>query len=79
MVPPHWPDEQGRPIPIYPWPGCGLEVASRSEASAWRICGAWAGCSSESKLNRCGHGREIIPLSLPAGHVTFVPMREEAK
>ena len=29
MVGPRWPDEQGRPIPTYPCPRCGLEVASR--------------------------------------------------
>jgi hypothetical protein len=34
MVPPRWPDEQGRPIPTYPCPRCGLEVASWFEGSA---------------------------------------------
>jgi len=29
MVPPRWPDEQGLPMPTYPCPRCGREVASR--------------------------------------------------
>ena len=31
MVPPRWPDEQGRPLPTYPCPrpGCGRGVAIR--------------------------------------------------
>jgi hypothetical protein len=31
MVPPIWPDEQGRPLPTYPYPrpGCGREVPVR--------------------------------------------------
>jgi hypothetical protein len=29
MVPPRWPDEQGRSLPTYPCPRCGREVAVR--------------------------------------------------
>jgi len=29
MVPPRWPDKQGGPIPTYPCPRYGLEVALR--------------------------------------------------
>src|SRR6266404_356113 len=31
-------------------------------------------CRVETYVNWCGHGQEIIPLPLPDGRVTFVPV-----
>jgi len=81
MVPPRWPDEQGRPIPTYPCPRCGQEVASRFKNFhvehlrhvGWRIFHA------TTYVNWCGHGQEVIPLPLPDGRVTFVPVIGEAR
>jgi hypothetical protein len=80
MVPPRWPDEQGRPIPTYPCPPCGLEVASRFRGfrvENLRHVG-WQLFRAETYVNWCGHAQEIIPLPLPDGHVTFVPVLGEA-
>ena len=30
-------------------------------------------------VNWCGHGQEIVPLPLPDGRVTFVPVLGEAR
>jgi len=81
MVPPRWPDEQGRPIPTYPCVRCGLEVASRFrgfrvenlEHVGWRLF------QPTSYVNWCGHAQEIIPVPLADGRVTFVPVLGEAR
>jgi hypothetical protein len=67
MVPPRWPDEQGRPIPTYPCPRCGLEVASRFRGfrvENLRHVG-WQLFRAETYVNWCGHAQEIIPLPGP--------------
>ena len=77
-VPPRWPDEHGRPIPTYPCPRCGLEVASRFKdfrvenlkhvgRQLFRI---------ETYVNGCGHGQ---PLLLAYGRMAFVPVLGEAR
>jgi hypothetical protein len=35
--------------------------------------------SSETYVNWCRHGQEVIPFLLPDGHVTFVPVLGEAR
>jgi len=81
MVPPRWPDEQGRPIPTYPCPRCGREVASRFRGfrvEHLRHVG-WQLFMPATYMNWCGHGQEIAPLPLPDGRVTFVPVLGEAR
>ena len=81
MVPPRWPDEQGRPIPTYPCPRCGLEVTSRFRGfrvENLRHVGWWKLFRAKTYVNWCGHAQEIIPLPLPDGRVTFVPVLGEA-
>jgi len=73
MVPPRWPDEQGRPIPTYPWPRCGLEVASRFRGfrvENLRHVG-WQAYRVETYVNWCGHAQEVIPLPREDGLVAF--------
>jgi hypothetical protein len=81
MVPPRWPDEQGRPIPTDPCPRCGLEVASRFKdfrvenlkhvgRQLFRI---------ETYVNGCGHEQEVSPLLLAYGRMAFVPVLGEAR
>ncbi len=80
MVPPRWADEQGRPLPTYPCPRCGREVTVRFTSFrvehlrhvGWRLFNA------ETYVNWCGHGQEMIPVPLPDGRVTFVPVLGEA-
>jgi hypothetical protein len=80
MVPPRWADEHGRPIPTYPCPRCGLEVASRFKGFrvAYLLHVGWQLCRAETYVNWCRHGQEVIPLPLPDGRVTFVPVLGEA-
>jgi len=82
MVPPRWPDEQGRPIPPYPCPRCGLEVASRFRGfrvESLRHVG-WQFFMPATYVNWCGHGQEIIiPFPLPDNRVTFVPVLGEVR
>ena len=78
MVPPRWPDEQGRIIPSYSCPCRGIEVASRFRSfrvENLRHVG-WKLFMPATYLNCCGHGQEIIPFPLPDGRVTFVPVGE---
>jgi hypothetical protein len=80
-VPPRWPDEQGRPLPTYPCPRCGREVAVRFRGfhvATLRHVG-WQLFRAETYVNWCGHGQEIIPMPLPDGRVTFVPVLGEAR
>jgi len=58
MVPPRWPDGQGRLIPTYPCPRCGREVAVRFRASAWSTCDTSAGSSSPRR--RTGTGADTV-------------------
>jgi hypothetical protein len=81
MVPPRWPDEQGHPIRAYPCPRCGLEVASRFRgfrAENLKHVG-WQLFSPATYVNWCEHGQEVIPMPLPDGRVTFVPVLGEAR
>jgi len=76
MVPPRWPDEQGRLIPTYPCRRCGREVPSRFRGfrvENLRRLG-WALFQPTSYVNWCGHAHEIIPMPLADGRVTFVPV-----
>jgi len=50
MVPPRWPDEQGRPIPTYPCPRCGLEVAWRFRGRELDQDSAGSGVGSLTEL-----------------------------
>jgi hypothetical protein len=63
MVPPIWPDEQGRPLPTYPCPrpGCGREVPVRFRGfrvEHLRHLG-WQVYRVESYVNWCGHGQPL--------------------
>jgi hypothetical protein len=81
MVPPRWPDEQGRLLPTYPCPRCGREVAVRFRGfhvADLRHVG-WQLFRAEIYVNWCGHGQEIIPVSFPDGRVTFVPVLGETR
>jgi len=75
------PDEHGRPIPTYPCPRCGLEVASRFKdfrvenlkhvgRQLFRI---------ETYVNGCGHEQAVSPLLLAYGRMAFVPVLGEAR
>ncbi len=81
MVPPRWPDEQGRPLPTYPCPRGGLEVVSRFRG--FRVENlkhvGWALFQPTVVVNWCGHAQEIIALPLADGRVTFVPVLGEAR
>lgn len=81
MVPPRWPDEQGRPVPTYPCARCGREVAVRFRG--FRVENlkhvGWQAYRVEIYVNWCGHGQEVIPFPLPDGRVTFVPVLGEAR
>ena len=81
MVPPRWPDEQGRPLPTYPCPRCGREVASRFRGFRVEILNhvGWALFHPTSYVNWSGHAQEVIPLPLADGRVTFVPVLGEAR
>ena len=79
VVPPRWPDEQGRPIPTYPCPlwsrsGQPIQGVPRREFQPRGV----ALFRPASYVNWCGHAQEIIPLPLPDGRVTFVPVLGEA-
>jgi hypothetical protein len=81
MVPPRWPDEEGRPLPTYPCPRCGREVAHRFRGfrvEHLRHVG-WQLFTPTTYVNWCGHGQEVIPFPLPDGRVTFVPVLGEAR
>lgn len=39
----------------------------------------WRLFTAATYVNWCGHGQEIIPLSMPDGRVTFVPVLGEAR
>jgi hypothetical protein len=65
MIPPRWSDEQGRPIPTYPRPRCGLEVVSRFRGfrvENLRHVG-WQAYRMERCVNWCGHVQEVIPVA----------------
>jgi hypothetical protein len=81
MVSPRWPDEQGRPIPTYPCPRCGLEVASRFKdfrvenlkhvgRQLFRI---------ETYVNGCGPVQAVSPPLLAYGRMAFVPVLGAAR
>jgi hypothetical protein len=81
MVPPIWPDEQGRPLPTYPCPRCGREVAVRFRGfrvEHLRHVG-WQAYRVETYVNWCGHGQEVIPIPRADGLVAFVPVLGEAR
>src|SRR6267378_188428 len=66
MVPPRCPDEQDRPIPTYPCPRCGLEVASRFKdfrVENLKHVGRQL-FRAATYVNWCGHGPEVSPLLL---------------
>jgi hypothetical protein len=76
MVPPRWPDEQGRPIHYLPV----AAVRSGSVASASTTSAMWgATLRAETYVNWCGHAQEVIPFPLEDGRVTFVPVLGEAR
>jgi hypothetical protein len=80
MVPPRWPDEQGRPLPTYPCPRCGREVAVRLRgfrAENLKQVG-WQAYRVESYVNWCGHAQEVIPVLRSDGLVALVPVLGEA-
>jgi len=81
MVPPRWPDEQGRQLPTYPCPRCDREVAARFRG--FRVAHlrhvGWQAYRIERYVNWCGHAQGVIPFPLPDGRVTFVPVLGEAR
>ena len=82
MVPPRWPDEQGRRIhPHLPLPRCGLEVASRfRDFHVENLRGVgWQLFIPATYVNWCGLEQEGIPMPLPDGRATFVPVLGEAR
>jgi hypothetical protein len=80
MVPPRWPDEHGRPLPTYPCPRCGREVAARFRGFRVEHLAhvGWQAYQVASYVNWCGDGQEIIPFPLSDGSVRFVPVVGEA-
>jgi len=59
----------------------GLEVASRFRGfrvENLRHVG-WQLFRAETCVNWCGHGQQVIPLPLPDGRVTFVPVLGETR
>jgi hypothetical protein len=75
---PYWTDGKGRRLPPKPCPKCGANVGPMPlRVEHLRHIG-WQAYRVESYVNRCGHSQEIIPLPLPDGHVTFVPVLGEA-
>src|SRR5882672_4678156 len=79
MVPPRLPDEAGPPHPYYPCPRCGREVATRFKGfrvEHLRHVG-WQLFRPATYVGWCGHVQEVIPMPLPDGHVTFVPVLGE--
>ncbi len=83
MVPPIWPDEQGRPLPTYscPRPGCAREVAVRFRGFRVEHLKhvGWQAFRVESYVNWRGHGQEVIPVPRPDGLVVLVPVLGEAR
>ena len=82
MVPPRWPEQQGRLLPTYPCPRCRREVATRFKGfhvdNLKRV--GWQLFRAETYVTGCGDAQEIIPLPLPDGQrVTFVLVLEEAR
>src|ERR1700687_5930728 len=70
-VPPRWPDEQGRPLPTYPCPRCGRDVAVRFRGfrvEHLRHVG-WQLFRSATYINWCGHGKEVIQMTLADSRV----------
>ena len=76
MGPPRWPEKQGRPIPTGPCLRCGLEVASLFRGLRVENLRhvRWQLFRAETYVTWCGHAQDSIPLPLPDGHVTFVPV-----
>ena len=80
MVPPRWPDEQGRPLPTYPCRRCGREVAARFRGfrvENLRHVG-WQLFTAATYVNWCGHAQEVIPVPRSDGLVALVPVLGEA-
>lgn len=80
MVPPRWPDEQGRPLPTYPCSRCSREVTVRFRGfrvEHLRYVGR-SPFAVSTYVNWCGHGQKVIPVPLPDGRVTFVPVLGDA-
>ena len=75
------PAEHGRPIPTYPCPRCGLEVASRFKdfrVENLKHVGRQL-FRAATYVNWCGHGQEVSPLRLAYGRMAFVPVLGEAR
>jgi hypothetical protein len=74
---PRCPDQQGRPIPTYPCPRCGLQVASRF--NGFRVKNlkhvGWQLFPAETYVHWCGHGQEVIPVPRADGLVE-TPLQE---
>ncbi len=81
MVPPRWPDEQGRPLPTYPCPRCGRETPVRFKGFRVEHLKhvGWQLYRPETYVSWCGHGQEVIPVPLADRRVTFVPVLGEAR
>ena len=81
MVPPWWSDEDGKPIPTYPCPRCGREVASRFRGFQVEHLShvGWGLFRASSYVNCCGHEQEIIPVPMRDGRVGFIPVLGEAR
>jgi hypothetical protein len=64
MVPPRWPDEQGRQLPTYPCPRCDREVAARFRG--FRVAHlrhvGWQLFMPATYVNWRGNGQEVIPI-----------------
>ena len=73
MVPPWWPDEHGRPLPAFPCPRCGREVASRFRAFRIEHLAhvGWGLFRAVSYVNWCGREQEVIPVPMRDGRVSF--------
>ena len=74
MVPPRWPGE-----PTHDCPRCGRIVGPLHMRTEHLRHAGWEPYQVVSYVNWCGHAQEIIPLPLPDGRVTFVPVLGEAR
>jgi len=79
MADPYWTDEHGRRLPKKPCPRCGANVGPIPLRVEHLSHLGWRAYQVERYQNWCGHGQEVIPVPLPDGGVTFVPVLEEAR
>jgi hypothetical protein len=56
-----------------------LEEVGRFSRDVGLRSWGWQLFTAATYVNWCGHGQEVIPMPLPDGRVTFVPVLGEAR